>query len=637
MHVIGTAGHVDHGKSTLVSALTGIDPDRLKEEKEREMTIDLGFAWLTLPSGDMVGVVDVPGHKDFIKNMLAGVGSIDAALFVVAADEGIMPQTREHLAILDLLGVSTGVVAITKKDLAESEDWLDLVMAEVADELEGTCFEHVPMIPVSARTGEGLGELVLELDRVLASAQPRRVIGQPRLPIDRVFTIAGFGTIVTGTLLDGQLETGQEVEIMPRGLRARIRGLQTHKEKLGIAMPNSRVAINLTGVNVTDLQRGDVITMPGWLTPTRLIDVRLHYLADAPKELKHNAPLDFFCGAAQVPAVVRLLDQETLRPGQTGWAQLRLEDPTVMRKGDRFIVRLASPSLTVGGGTVVDTHPKRRHRRFRQEVIRHLETQADGSPEEILLQSLEAQQPCEAKELIKRCGLAQSAAVSSLNSLLELKQILVLRSNGDGVDGLPAAQSSSALIISAAGWNRLAEQTTATLRAYHEQYPMRKGMPKEELKSKLHMATRVFNEIVARAVQNAQIQEQGPWVSLVDHRVVFDVGTQRRVDELLKQFRKQPYSTPGFAECESAVGIETLNALFEDGTLVKVHNDVLFLAETYEEMISRIVDVIQKEGSITVAQVRDMFQASRKYALGLMEHLDEKKVTRRQGDVRVLR
>ena len=288
MHVVGTAGHVDHGKSTLVHALTGIDPDRLKEEKEREMTIDLGFAWLTLPNGEEIGLVDVPGHKDFIKNMLAGVGGIDATLFIVAADEGVMPQTREHLDILDLLGVKAGVVAITKKDLVEDGEWLELVMAEVSTELEGTCLESAPMVPVSARTGEGLPELLAELQRVLSAARPHRDDGRPRLPIDRIFSVAGFGTVVTGTLIDGQLRVGQEVEILPGGLKTRIRGLQTHKEKLEVALPSSRVAVNLAGVAVTDLQRGDVLTLPGWLTPTQLIDVRLRYLADAPLPLKHN-------------------------------------------------------------------------------------------------------------------------------------------------------------------------------------------------------------------------------------------------------------------------------------------------------------------------------------------------------------
>jgi len=636
LHVIGTAGHVDHGKSTLVTALTGIDPDRLKEEKEREMTIDLGFAWLQLPSGDVAGIIDVPGHKDFIRNMLAGVGGIDAALLVVAADEGIMPQTREHLAILDLLAVEAGVVAVTKKDLVEDEDWLDLVMAEIESELQGTCLEGAPLIPVSARTGEGLPELVQALERALASAKSHRDIGRPRLPIDRAFTISGFGTVVTGTLLDGQLKIGQEVEILPKGLRARIRGLQTHKKKIDVALPSSRVAVNLTGVAVTDLARGDVLSAPGWLSPTALIDARLRHLEDAPNPLKHNMSLDFFCGAAQTPAVLRLLDQEMLEPGATGWVQLRLQDPVVVCKGDRFIVRLSSPSLTVGGGVVVDAHPRRRHRRFRPEVIQNLETQAHGSPEEILLQSLETQQPCEAKELVKRSGLAEAAAAEALDALVQQGQILVLQAQGDAQPTADAL-AGNALLMSNVGWRNLIEQMAVLLQGYHRQYPLRRGIPKEEVKSKLHLTARVFNEVIARAAREGHIREQGALLSLPGHEVTFDAETQRRVDALLEMFRKQPYATPSAPDSEKLIGPEALNALIEQGVLVKVQNDVLFLKETYDEMVERIVQTIRERGSITVAEVRDMFQASRKYALGLMEHLDEKKITRRQGDARVLR
>ncbi|RMF28066.1 MAG: selenocysteine-specific translation elongation factor, partial [Chloroflexi bacterium] len=350
MRVIGTAGHVDHGKSTLVKALTGIDPDRLREEKERQMTIDLGFAWLTLPGGEPVGIVDVPGHKDFIENMLAGVGGIDAALFVVAADEGVMPQTREHLAILDLLEVKTGVVAITKADLSESPEWLELVMAEVSETLEGTCLEGAPLIPVSAKTGEGLTELLAALEEVLATSEPRRDRGRPRLPVDRVFTISGFGTVVTGTLIDGSFEIGQEVEIQPQGLRARIRGLQTHKRAIEKAVPGSRVAVNLSGVSKEQLWRGSVVTTPGWLRPTLLVDARLRYLEDARHPLRHNAEVKFFSGSTEVMARVRLLSHQELPPGETGWVQLRLAAPVPLVKGDRFIIRRPSPPATIGGG-----------------------------------------------------------------------------------------------------------------------------------------------------------------------------------------------------------------------------------------------------------------------------------------------
>jgi selenocysteine-specific elongation factor len=636
MRVIGTAGHVDHGKSTLVEALTGIDPDRLQEEKEREMTIDLGFAWLTLPSGEQVGIVDVPGHKDFIKNMLAGVGGIDAALFVVAADEGVMPQTREHLAIVDLLQVRGGVVAITKKDLVEDEEWLELVIAEIAEELEDTVLAEAPVVPVSARTGEGLHALLEELDQYLQTTPARRDLGRPRLPIDRVFTIAGFGTVVTGTLSDGHLTVGQEVEVMPQGLKARIRGLQTHKEKIETAMPGSRVAINLGGVSTDQLNRGDVVTLPGALRATKLIDVRLQYLADAPKPLKHNAALEFFSGAAEIQAHVRLLDQEVLRPGETGWALLRLVSPAVLVKNDRFIVRQPSPGATIGGGVVVNVHPRRRYRRFRPEVIARLETMAHGDPKEILLQALESQQPCEAKELVKRCGLSAEEAAKALNALLSERQVIVLSSKGPAAT-IQQPATSSQYLISRSGWQSLTKDLSTVLGGYHQQYPLRRGMSREELKSRSRLASRLFNEVVGLAAREGKLIEEETTIRLPQHEVKFGPAEQRKVDALLAEFRRNPYTTPSVTDCEAQIGTEVLNSLIEQGRLSKVSEDVIFLTETYEEMVDRIVARIEREGNITVAQVRDMFGASRKYALGLMEHLDERRVTKRVGDERVLR
>ncbi len=637
MRVIGTAGHVDHGKSRLVEALTGIDPDRLKEEKEREMTIDLGFAWLTLPSGESVGIVDMPGHRDFIENMLAGVGGIDAALFVVAADEGVMPQTREHLAILDLLGVRNGVVALTKTDLVEDEEWLELVEFEVIELLEDTALADAPMVPVSVRTGQGLQTLLEELDRLLENVPSRSNLGRPRLPIDRVFTIAGFGTVVTGTLIDGDLQVGQEVEILPQGLKARVRGLQTHQEKIERAVPGSRVAVNLTGVSTDEVKRGDVVTIPGWLSPTTLIDVRLRYLASAPHPLRHNASLKFFSGSAEVMAKARLLDSETIPPGGEGWLQLRLAEPLALVRGDRFIVRQPSPGVTVGGGRVVDPYPRRRHRRFRSEVIARLATLARGSPEEILLQALETSQPCQIRELIERSGLAMEEAGQALQELLDSEQVLILDSRIERIPNTQYLIASNPYLVSAVGWDRLLDKLAMTLRDYHQRYPLRQGMPREELKSQLRLSTKLWNEMINRAVSEGRLVDEEATLRLPEHCVEFSADQQRQVQELLAAFRKDSYTTPSVADSEAIVGTEVLNALIERGKLVQVSEDVLFLRETYEEMVGRVIEHIRERGSITVAQVRDMFAASRKYALALMEHLDERKVTKRVGDERVLR
>jgi selenocysteine-specific elongation factor len=641
LRVIGTAGHVDHGKSTLVEALTGINPDRLKEEQEREMTIDLGFAWIQLPSGQWVGIVDVPGHKDFIKNMLAGVGGIDAALFVAAADEGVMPQTREHLAILDLLKVRGGVVALTKIDLAEDEEWLDLVTADLMDTFEGTCLEHAPIVRVSARTGEGLDDLRVALDNYLETTPERPDRGKPRLPIDRVFTISGFGTVVTGTLVDGTLRIGQEVEVQPSGLKSRIRGLQTHKQKIEAAVPGSRVAINLTGVGKDQLVRGDVVTAPGWLHPTMLVDVQLHFLPDSLKPLRHNVNVDFFSGAAEVPARVRLLGTESLSPGETGWAQMRLARPVPLVKGDRFIIRQPSPSRTLGGGMIVNPHPGRRYRRFQAGVIERLETMLHGTPEEVVLQALETRQPCEARALVSESTLPVQTAAEAIRQLLAQGEAIFIE-GAPGETDLPQPAASKRLLYSAAGWRALLDTLHSILSAYHRQHPLRQGMSREEFKSRLGrtvrgLSGRAFNAIVARAVAEGHLAEWQTLVHLPGHTVVFEPAQQRQVDELLALFRRQRYTTPSVADCEAKLGPDLLAALVEQGHLVKVSDDVLFLTETYEQMVQRVTDHIRLKGSITIAQVRDMFNASRKYALALMEHLDERRVTKRVGDARILR
>ena len=632
MHVIGTAGHVDHGKSTLVHALTGIDPDRLREEKEREMTIDLGFAWLTLPNGEPVGIVDVPGHRDFIENMLAGVGGIDAALFIVAADESVMPQTREHLAILDLLGVDTGVVALTKIDLAESEEWVELVAADVSDTLDGTALEGAPIVSVSARTGQGLDELMAALQDTLARVEPRRDRGHPRLPVDRVFSISGFGTVVTGTLIDGTFDVGQEVEVQPRGLKARVRGLQTHKHKVPRAVPGSRVAMNLSGINKAELARGDVVASPGWLRPTVLVDVQLRHLPGAQRPLRHNAQLKFFSGAAETLAHVRLLGQDKLPPGQSAWAQLRLQEPVPLVKGDRFIVRVPSPPATVGGGIVIDPHPGRKHRRFRPQVLDRLETLAQGSPAEILLQALERRGPTPTRDLLSASSLGE-AAPAALAQLLEKAQAVLL---GSQVTAQPPP-SGSQLLASRTWWSTLVDRLSRDLSAYHQRFPLRAGMPREALRSGLKLDAKVFNAVMARAGAEEMLVEEGATVRLPTHTVQLNADQQRRVDALMAQFRREPYSTPSFKDSVAAVGEEVLGVLIARGDLAQVSSDVLFLPETYEDMVNRVRAHIRDNGNITLAQTRDLFGTSRKYAQALLEHLDETGVTRRVGDERVLR
>lgn len=629
MRVIGTAGHVDHGKSTLVEALTGTHPDRLKEEREREMTIDLGFAWFQLPAGEPVGVVDVPGHRDFIENMLAGVGGLDAALFVVAADEGVMPQTREHLAILDLLAIPAGVIALTKIDLVDDE-WLALITAEVREAVAGTALADAPLVPVSARARRGLGELQAALQTVLAAQPLRPDLGRPRLPIDRVFSLTGFGTVVTGTLSDGGFSLGEAVEILPPGLPARVRGLQTHKTKIERAVPGSRVAINLAGVEVGQVRRGMVVARPGVLQATTLLDAQFRYLADADQPLKHNTAVKLFVGAAEAPASVRLVGREALKPGETAWVQVACAEPVVAVKGQRFILRRPSPGATLGGGVVVDPHPGRRYRQHDAAAAARLETVARGTPGERLAQALDALGPAALRDGLAKAGFdaaAGQAAVAEMRAAGELVEV-----------------EGEALVLTRAAWDRFLADLRGALESYHRQFPLRAGMPREELKSRLtqilearhgpRLTTKAFNALVARA---DEVVAQGAGVRLAGHSVQFTPAQQARIDALLADFRRDPYNTPLPKDCAARVGEEVLAALLDLGRLVQVSPEVVFLPESYQALVERVTAHLRANGKLTVAEVRDMFKTSRKYALALMEHLDAVGLTRRVGDERVLK
>lgn len=622
--VIGTAGHVDHGKSTLVKALTGIDPDRLREEKEREMTIDLGFAWMTLPSGRRLSIVDVPGHERFIKNMLAGVGGFDAALLVVAADEGPMPQTREHLAIIDLLEIRHGVVALTKRDLVD-EDWLELVQAEVEELLRGTTLEGARIIPVAATSGQGLTELIDAIDRVLDHVPPHPGRGRPRLAIDRVFTMSGFGTVVTGTLRDGELEVGQEVEILPRGLRARVRGLQSHRTRVERALPGSRTAVNLSGVEVDEIERGDVLTVPGWLKPTTLLDARLRMVPDAPAPLEQNDEVDFFVGTSETLARVTLLDAERLEPGQSGWVQLRLQEPIVAARGDRFIIRRPSPGSTLGGGIIVDTAP-RRHRRFRPEVIRALEALASGDPETILLQVLAGDQVLEWRELLQRASLDESTAAEAIQRVIAAGHVLVL----DGGDG-PLSPTTPLVRREAA--ERLCARLLELVQDYHSRFPLRRGLPREMARSRLGLTQRAFDYVVLRLANAGQLVEEDEILRLPEHRIRLDAEQESRARAYEAALRRAPFTPP--APAEYGLESELVQALADLGRVVRITDDVVFAPEAWEAIQQRVLALIDAHGSVTLAQVRDELGTSRKYAQALLEYLDQRHVTRRVGDARV--
>jgi selenocysteine-specific elongation factor len=625
MRVIGTAGHVDHGKSTLVKALTGINPDRLKEEQEREMTIDLGFAWMTLPSGQTVSLVDVPGHEAFIKNMLAGVGGIDAGLLVIAADEGIMPQTREHLSILDLLKVRVGVVALTKTDLATEPGWLELVEAETLKTLEGTVLAGAPIVRVSAKTGVGLDALKHELDRVLGQVREKADLGRPRLPVDRVFSIAGFGTVVTGTLSDGAFAVGDEVEIAPGGLKARIRGVQTHKEKLARAEPGGRVALNLVSIGTNEITRGDTVILSGTYRPTELFDARIDWLNSAPKPLTHNQNLDLFAFASEGPARVRLLGGNEVKPGQSGWAQLVVSKPIVLAKGDRFVLRNPSPSVTVGGGQVAEPHPTARYRRGRAQVIDRLERAERGTPSELVLQQVEAKGPVQADDLAKALGMEEKTLKAALDELLGTQALIEL--------GLGRGD----LLLTRAAWAQWLERFRKVLEEYHGQFPLRAGMPREEFKSRLSIQQRVLEPALEQAERQGVLHFSPKIVWRASHQVRFDEPLGERVNGLLEQFEEAPFAPPSSDEAAAAIGREALNALIDQGRLEKISEHVLLTPRAERAMVEWVVDAIHERGQVTAAELRDHFNTSRKYAIAFLEYLDQKRVTKRVGDARVLR
>jgi selenocysteine-specific elongation factor len=607
--VIGTAGHIDHGKSTLIMSLTGIDPDRLAEEKRRGMTIDLGFGHLQLPSGREVGIVDVPGHARFIRNMLAGTHGLDAVMLVIAADEGVMPQTREHLEIVDLLEVRRGVVVLTKVDLVDA-DWLALVRAEVVEAIAGTSLEGAPVVPFSAVTGEGKEALLGELDRMLAAAEPRPDRGRPRLPIDRAFTMSGFGTVVTGTLVDGTLSVGEELEVVPSARVVRLRGLQQHNLKVETASPGSRVAANLTGAEKHELARGDVLARPKTLAATRRVDATVRVVASSPQPLRHGAELLMHTGTAEVACRVILLEAGQLDPGAQGWVQLYLERPVAAAEGDRFILRVPSPAATIAGGSFVDVTP-RKHARRDSAVRESLVRRAAG---DVLQEELRKYPRGVTVAALLKATMAPEADIGALDA----------RRVGDW-------------IFDAGSWRAITDRAARELDAYHDAHPLRPGMAREELRSRLGVPPAGFGAVVKGLVGDGRAVERDGALARPGHRV--DLGGDGAAASLLELLGRQPFAPPSLTEAlqQTGAGPEVVRALGQRGDIVRLSDDIAFTKDAYDAAVVIVKEIVSTSGSITVAQLRDRMGASRRPALALLEHLDAQRVTRRVGDSRVLR
>jgi selenocysteine-specific elongation factor len=627
--VVGTAGHIDHGKTSLVRALTGIDTDRLPEEKARGITIDLGFAFLDEPGGLTIEIVDVPGHERFVKNMLAGVGGIDVAMLVVAADEGVMPQTREHFAICSLLHIKAGVIALTKADLVDP-DWLELVREDVAALVDGTFLDGAPIVAVSAKTGQGLDGLRAAL-RTTAERVPARAADQlPRLPIDRVFTVKGFGTVVTGTLMSGRLATDERVEIYPKGLQAKLRGLQTHGRSVSAAFAGQRTAINLQGLERAAIERGDVVGMPGTLVHSVLVDGTVELLADAPRPVKSRDRVRFHHGTSEIMARVLLLDRTELAPGERALGRFRLEQPLVAMPGDRFVIRSYSPIVTIGGGTLLDVAPPR-FKRKAPALVAHLTLLEQGQPDEVV------------EEHVRHAGLT-GARLSGLQGRVPVSPPRLR-------EAISTLEREGKLVPIDRDWYvhresfaRLRVLVIAALTEFHRQQPLRPGMSREELRSRAGAADeRVFAQLLTSLEAEGMVKAERDKVRLAAHEVRLSPEQQRVVDRIEQDYLRAEAAPPSPEDALAHAGVrgddehELFQVLLEGKKLVRVKDSLYFHAQSLETIQAKLIELLRDRKEIGPADIKDLLGISRKYAIPLLEYFDGRRVTVRVGEKRVLR
>jgi selenocysteine-specific elongation factor len=631
-HVImGTAGHIDHGKTALVKALTGVDTDRLKEEKERGITTELGFTFLNLPSGIRLGIIDVPGHEKFVRHMVAGVWGIDFVALIIAADEGVMPQTKEHLDICKLLKVKKGLVVLTKIDLVERE-LLDLVREEVTDIVNGTFLKGAPILAVSSLTGEGIPQLISTLDDLAKEIEGRLSDGLLRLPIDRIFIIKGFGPVVTGTMVSGKLSLGETVAILPPGVEGKIRNLQVYNQPVEEAMAGERAAVNLQGIEASAIQRGDVLIHPKTLTSTQLLDVYLEYLPTAPRPLKHRTQQKFHLGTNSTPASIFLLDQEELAPGENGFAQLRLERPIVAMPQDRFVIRGSGVIQTLGGGVVLDTHPIK-HRRYSQPVIHDLILLKDGSSEQAIHQQIlrSGMAGISFGDLLNRVAMPPNKIKVVLGKMIERGDFLLV-------------DPEKIKVIEAGQYQRLREMALSQLSKFHHQYPMKTGLAKEELRSKLpaEVDVKLFQILINGLIQSKEVVVEKDKLRLPSHQVTSsdERGLLKRVEEAILKGRLQPPS-PVEVSAEWSEEEEEVLAIFEhlvhEGILVKIKSGMYFHRIPFENLKGELIDYLKNHREITTPQFKELTGVSRKYAIPLIEYFDQMKLTIRLGEKRVLR
>jgi len=626
--ILGTAGHIDHGKSSLVKALTGTDPDRLKEEKERGITLDLGFASLDLPGGNRLGIVDVPGHEGLIKNMLAGVGGIDIVMLVIAADEGIMPQTREHLAICNLLRVKKGIIVLTKMDMVE-KDWLGLVQEEVKEFVKGTFLAHAPIVPISAKSGENLPLLVKELASLANEVAPKSYSGILRLPIDRVFTMKGFGTVITGTLLSGAINAEQEVDILPKGIKTKVRGIQSHNQAVKQSVAGQRTAVNLQGVEKDQISRGDAVVSSGYFKATKTFDATLELLEQAPRGLKNGARIRFYNTTQEALGRITLLGVKDLAPGQEAYVQFRLEQPVIIQHGDRYVLRFYSPMETLGGGMVLNPHTRRHKQSTMQESLAKLDVLKTGTMQDriALFISGKGLAGMEENALIGSLAADKQEITSALATLGQKKSLF-------RIDNLYVHTSQIPL---------LEKKVIDLISKYHKDNPLKSGIDKEELKGMLRMrlSPKILNLAVEGLVNKKQIESDGSRLRLPSFKAAKDQSAIKdKIVEAIKKGGSQPPTReelPALFNITEKDARDLLKLLAEETRVIRMNDSLYLFSDTLESIRTDLKKHLDEKKEITIAEFRDLAKTSRKFAVPIMEYFDSQKLTQRIGDKRVLR
>ncbi len=627
--IIGTAGHIDHGKTTLIKRLTGIETDRLEEEKKRGITIDLGFAFFDLPSGKRAGIVDVPGHEKFIKNMLAGASGLDMVLLVVSAEEGVMPQTEEHLDILTLLGIEKGIVVMTKCDLVD-EEWKFMMSEDIKEKLKGTFLENAPFLEVSAITSEGMDELNAEIEKIASGLKGRNSNGAARLPIDRVFTMTGFGTVVTGTLSEGTLTEGETLEIFPTNLEAKIRSIQVHGKKVEKAYSGQRVAVNISNLKKDEISRGNVLAEANTMNSTHIIDCKVNILASSKREIPNWTRLRLYHGTKEVLCRIVLLDKEVLKPGEEGFAQLRLEEQTACKYGDKFVLRFYSPLETIGGGVILDSNAAK-HKRFKEDIIEDLLAKNEGNKHDMVENLIIKHSPelPNLEFLSRQSGIDDIILEGIINDLLEVKSIRRL-SGGQILHTSYIEDKNQELVI--------------LLNNFHEKNSLKQGLPKEEIRSKNFnkMKNKLFDEVLDLIIQEGSIKVNGSLVSLKDFKVVYSKKQESLIDDILNIYKTAELNPPNTKDLNdltraSKKDLEIINNLIDDGRLVKLNESILILSDYYELSKEKLVEYLKENSEITLAQFRDLVGTTRKVAVPLIEYFDNIKLTVRVEDKRKLK